>query len=590
MRIVVAIAAVFGALWSYGQCDVLVWSDEFDQNQVNPENWTYDLGDGCPSLCGWGNGELQSYTSDANNVFIDNGVLNIRAVYNPGGNPEYTSTRMVTRGLQSFKSGKIEANIKMPSGQGLWPAFWLLPETREYGGWPLSGEIDVTEIAGGSPQTNHGTIHYGSKWPSNQYTGNQVSINESLADDFHTYAVEWDQNEIRWYLDDQLFSVKTKADLGTFPWRFDQEFHILLNLAIGGWFPGFPDATTEFPATMQVDYVRVYHSPELSIVSGEPYAFLNDAMDYHVNETPGATYTWTANGGQIVSGQGTNEVNVQWDTPGEGTITATVSVGECAHDVTKEVLVGDQCGVVISDFEEHFGAHWSSVMGNYNTDPVPTPNDVNPSSQAGRWQREGTGQDFITFTLDGMPDATPVGNGERTIAMKWFCNAPEGTMIELRLQNEAQAGGSTVAGTYMTFQAVTSEPYEWEQLYFSPIGNASTLVDPTDINRMQLRILGGQQLAYTFYFDDITILDQECVVVGVEEEAFANLQVGVANGDLNILNLPPSTVEVFNSQGQLLLSEKTNGNNFSEQVGSERVLLIRISNEYGVKTYKRVNL
>ncbi|MGB1031773.1 MAG: glycoside hydrolase family 16 protein, partial [Flavobacteriales bacterium] len=149
------------------QCDVLVWEDNFDGTTLNTDFWNYDLGNGCPDLCGWGNNEPQIYTDDASNVKVEDGYLKLIGVHSPGGDPEYTSGKITTKNKITAHSGRFEARIKMPVGQGMWPAFWLLPNDKEYGRWPLSGEIDITEMVGYSPNTTHGTIHYGGSWPFN---------------------------------------------------------------------------------------------------------------------------------------------------------------------------------------------------------------------------------------------------------------------------------------------------------------------------------------------------------------------------------------------------------------------------------------
>ena len=569
------------------QCDQLVWSDEFDGTSLNLDNWGFDLGDGCPELCGWGNAELQYYTDQPENIFVQDGALHIRAQYDEFAQYPHTSARIVTRDHHVFKSGKIEARIKMPEGQGFWPAFWMLPEDTEYGVWPLSGEIDITEVVGGNPFENHGTIHYGAKWPFNLYTGNVVALNQSLADDFHTYAVEWDENEIRWYLDGNQFSVKTKADLGTFPWPFDQDFHIIMNLAVGGWFPGWPDDTTVYPGELTVDYVRVYQRPDLAIISGENYAFQGDPLSYRTTNLENTSYNWTVNGGEITSGQGTEEVEVVWNEAGTGTISVSIDNGVCPATVSQNVKVGDECSLLLSDFENENGVHWSWVQGSYGFDPTPSPNTVNPSATAGRWTREGESSDRIQFTIQGIEDATPFGNEERAFAVKTFSNAPAGTLLEIRLQNEGQTGGSITGGTYMTYQATTTVSYEWEQLYFEPVSFPNPQVAPTDINQMQLRMLSTQQLGYVVYMDDISIIDVDCIPSSVEEIA-AQIE-GSLIVDENLLTLQNSNaerIEVYSVNGKRIAGERINGSNWSVVLPASGVYVVKLYGADNVRVEK----
>ena len=240
----------------------LVWSDEFNAARLDPEAWYFESGDGSQyGIPGWGNKELQWYLPDS--AELRNGTLAITARKESQNGKSYTSARINTRDRFAFRHGRIEARIRMPKGQGLWPAFWLLPQDNAYGTWAASGEIDIVEATnpgatGGN--TIYGTLHYGGQFPNNVLSGEQYGVATDVTADFHTYVLEWDQAEIRWYVDSILFAVRNTwfTTAAPFPAPFDQRFYILLNLAVGGNFPGPPDASTVFPVTMEVDYVRVY--------------------------------------------------------------------------------------------------------------------------------------------------------------------------------------------------------------------------------------------------------------------------------------------------------------------------------------------
>ena len=249
-------AALTGAATAQYQ---LVWEDRFDGNALDPAKWEPMIGTGCPNLCGWGNNELQYYRAE--NATVSNGTLKITARQQNFGGAAYTSARLRTAGLAAFRYGRFEMRAKMPAGQGLWPAFWMLPEDNLYGGWAASGEIDVMEFLGHDIGRVYGTLHFGGSFPSNTSSGGSYVVpGGNLTDDFHVYAVEWEPNEMRWYLDGQLYSVKNSwwSAGGPFPAPFDQRFHLLLNLAVGGNWPGSPNASTPFPSTLEVDYVRVF--------------------------------------------------------------------------------------------------------------------------------------------------------------------------------------------------------------------------------------------------------------------------------------------------------------------------------------------
>lgn len=240
----------------------LVWSDEFDASQLDPEVWFFERGDGSQyGIPGWGNNELQYYLEDS--ARLENGLLVITAREEDVGGKRFTSARINTRDRFAFRYGRVEARMRLPGGQGLWPAFWLLPQDDVYGGWAASGEIDIMEAVnlGGAGGNNvHGTIHFGGAWPDNQFTGSSYLVSTDATAEFHTYALEWDPNELRWYVDDVLFAMQNAWSTtgGPYPAPFDQPFYLLLNVAVGGNFPGAPDSTTAFPATLEVDWVRVY--------------------------------------------------------------------------------------------------------------------------------------------------------------------------------------------------------------------------------------------------------------------------------------------------------------------------------------------
>lgn len=235
----------------------LVWSDEFSDTKLDTTAWTYEVnGDG------GGNNELQYYTDFKTNSWVRNGLFHIKAIEEAYKGKPYTSARIITKHKKGYTYGRFDIRAKTPTQQGVWPAIWMLPVNEEYGGWPKSGEIDIFESIGNKPTTVYGTLHYGPAWPKNKHTGGNVNTERDLEDEFHVYSVEWEPEEIRWYIDDVLFSIKTKKDLAPYPWPFDKEFFIILNLAIGGEWPGPPDGTTVFPKYMFVDYVRVYEKAE----------------------------------------------------------------------------------------------------------------------------------------------------------------------------------------------------------------------------------------------------------------------------------------------------------------------------------------
>lgn len=242
-----------------GQGWELVWSDEFDGEALDPSNWTYELGG-----WGWGNGEAQFYTDRPENARVENGLLVIEARQEKYEDKYYTSARLVTQGLQEFQYGRIEARMKVPPGAGLWPAFWMLgsdfsrnPDDPFDSNWPQAGEVDIMEYLGREPDLVMGTVH----GPGYSGAGGLTKWNRQdfpIADEFHTYAIEWKEDEITWFFDGEPYYTLTPEVVGDREWVFNKAYFLLLNLAVGGQFAGTIALDTQFPANLYVDYVRVY--------------------------------------------------------------------------------------------------------------------------------------------------------------------------------------------------------------------------------------------------------------------------------------------------------------------------------------------
>jgi beta-glucanase (GH16 family) len=283
----------------------LVWSDEFDGADIDNTRWSLEV-----NCDGGGNDEQQCYTDSSDNAFVENGLLNIVAMAADSGSVlPYTSARLRTLNKGDWTYGRFEIRAKLPAGQGSWPAIWMLPTDWVYGGWAASGEIDIMEAVNLKTQSDapgaqagelesrvHGTLHYGKEWPNNVYSGASYQFEQGInpADDFHRYALEWDDGEIRWYVDDVHYA--TQRDSGWYSQYvedgslvngsgsapFNQKFHMLLNLAVGGNWPANVNDTgidpSVFPQSMLVDYVRVYECP-VDPVGGSGCATLGDGAE-----------------------------------------------------------------------------------------------------------------------------------------------------------------------------------------------------------------------------------------------------------------------------------------------------------------------
>ena len=266
----------------------LVWSDEFNGKEIEKAKWDFDVGNGFYDynanqwVRGWGNDELQYYTRKPDNAFVKDGKLHIRALKESHDGFGYTSARLKSRkkdgsALFNQKYGRFDFRAKLPTGRGVWPALWMLPQEDKYGGWASSGEIDIMEARGQEPTKVLGTLHFGNRWPENTHVSKDYVLPKGgTIADFHVYTLEWEPGEIRWLVDGQQYAAQSfwwssskagggkgvkpakEADLNPWPAPFDQPFYVVMNVAVGGKFLGNPDKTTVFPVEMVVDYVRAY--------------------------------------------------------------------------------------------------------------------------------------------------------------------------------------------------------------------------------------------------------------------------------------------------------------------------------------------
>ena len=512
-----------------GGCEVLVWAEEFDGAGLNFNHWEVQTGTGAQfGLNGWGNNELQYYTGLPDNLEVSDGLLRIAARDVGFGNMDYTSARIRSAGLVAFAAGRIEARVRVPKGQGIWPAFWMLPEENRFGGWAVSGEIDIMEVVGHEPWRAHGTIHHGGSYPCNSFTGQSID-GPDLSLDFHLYTIEWEENEIRWYLDGVQYAVQTPQTTGRF-WPFIRPFHLLLNVAVGGNWPGSPDGSTVFPQTMEVDYVRVYQSEQLGMVTGRRVVQAGaEAEAYQATAWPGATYTWSVTGGTVVWGEGTSEIAVQWDGGvASGSVVCTATSGDCSASwsVPVQVILPDDgvCTWQMAGFEAAVpdAASWScgagsiSVVNNTNITPF------NPSARCLQYVRSGDPADRVSFATDAVSDATAFSSGSLVAAIDVFTNAPIGTEIRLALERQGLAQPTTNTGRHSLYTAETTAQYAWQTLYFTYLGSPDPNLASTAINQVTLIPDPGGPWVTSYFFDNLRIVDAACVPVGVAEPGDAS--------------------------------------------------------------------
>ena len=394
----------------------MVWSDEFDGEAINTQNWTHEV-----NCAGGGNQEKQCYTDSAENSFIQDGMLNLVALpAEEGAALPFTSARMITRYKADFKYGRIEMRAKVPSGQGSWPAFWMMPTDEEYGEWPRSGEIDIFEsvnlgVAGadGNVESNiHGTLHYGKSWPNNSSSGKAYSLADGVnpADDFHTYAIEWQEGEIRWYMDGYLYATQRQSKVrynskdeavglahkGWFTEYFDQvsgelethwdtapfdkDFYLILNFAVGGDWPenvnnlGVDATAFHADNKFEVDYVRVYQcQSDLETGKGcetvrPGYDSFDDALVEGKAPVPLPPSDGVAK--NIAIFDGSLEANwTAWDCCG-GTTPAIIADADKGDVV--QFNINDNNGTVLgfSTRDGHFPADFTGVSAPFDASPL----------------------------------------------------------------------------------------------------------------------------------------------------------------------------------------------------------------------------
>ena len=486
------------------------------EESLDQNNWTHQIGDGCPDLCGWGNNELQFYQSQ--NATVGDGTLKITARQESVGGKSYTSSRIRSLNKGEFTFGRFEARIKLPTGQGLWPAFWMLSSQEPYGGWPQSGEIDIMELVGNEPETVHGTIHYGPPWPNNRSIGTSYDLIEGIFnDEFHTFSIEWNQNQIKWFVDDYLYATIGRGAVIPDRWPFDHDFHFLLNVAVGGNWPGNPNSATEFPQVMEVDYVRVYNETNFPYLSGDRIVSNKaEGEIYELSNLPDdATIEWTVpEGASIVSGQGSGEIVIDWGELG-GTILANVSSSCISKEYQMEVVVEPafQKSESLENFDEEAQVELTFSDGTMSEIANPMPNDLNPSDLVGNYVRnESAIFDVLVYNGNAIQNAAEFIDGEKKFYIDILTDAPAGTTILLQLENQLRSMNDFPIGRNSRFEAFTSKQNEWERLEFSFVDQPDGATSNFTIDQLVFLFAPNTQSSNTYTIDNFDIYAPQTVV------------------------------------------------------------------------------
>ncbi len=504
----IALLLLSGAA-SAQQCpaNVPVFADEFNGTALDLAKWEVMVGDGCSyGLCGWGNNELQSY--QAANATVANGLLTITAKKERIGSKNFTSARLRTLNLGGqWQHGRFEARIKTVTGRGLWPAFWMLPNTTV--AWPISGEIDIQESTGQRAMFNYGTIHYGPSNSAHQQLSTPVYTQPgTLADDFHVYAVEWTSNRISWFIDNVLYATRTPADMANpADWTFENyAYYLILNLAVGGNLGGTVDATA-LPQSLQVDYVRVYGTPQPSF-TGSLIAQPNAAATYALANPAGsgASYAWISPTGQTSN---SNSLTVNWGTTG-GPVVVTVSDSCGTYTRTLNVAVAPVLAnaATLDDFELKRSLTYTTVSGTLiQAAANPAPNIVNGSAVVASYVRNATQvYDVISAATAAIPDASSWLKGTRAFYMDVYTDAPVGTTFLVQLENGSVATPSNFpAGRHSKYIATTSVRNAWQRLKFLLQDRIDDATSDAAVNQIVLLLAPNSLTGNTYYLDNLSI-------------------------------------------------------------------------------------
>jgi beta-glucanase (GH16 family) len=464
----------------------LVWSDEFTQadgTAPDSSKWTHDLGGG-----GWGNSELQYYTNSTNNARIENNELIIEVREENVGGYGYTSARLKTQGKFEQAYGRFEARIKVPSGQGLWPAFWTLGNDISIVGWPDCGEIDIMEFVGRLPNEIFGTIH-GPGYSGGNSFGSIHNFGQPVANDYHTYVVEWEPNEIRWYVDDIHYHTANPADVAPNDFPFDHPFFMLLNVAVGGNFGGPIGSNVTFPKQMLVDYVRVYEETGPIILN--PEQLENNGLELN------SLSSWTP-----------------YSPPGG------------ANDP----------GVYI---ESTSNTYWNG--GNGGGDPVQT--------HSGTYVAKVFGDYNGIENFNGFFQDHPASPGSRWTASGWALSHPQDLLsgnAESWIEVSFRDSNDDVIGLYRSqiLKAGTFPPNQWIDLQvtnqydpstFAILGNVPEMIAPIGTTTVRYQTVFRQILwdEGSMYFDDLSLIQLSEIAEGLLKISGDSSQV-ILNFDTSI--------------------------------------------------------
>ena len=531
-------------------CKNLIWSDEF----TNPgapaaDKWDYDTGGG-----GWGNNELQTYTNNRTNSYVENGKLYIKAVKVNGN---WTSSRLVSRQKGDWLYGRIEVKAKLPSGKGTWPAIWMLPTDWVYGNWPSSGEIDIMEHVGYDPGVVHGTAHTEAYYHSiGTQKGASITVSDAISN-FHVYSIEWDAEKIRWFMDDQLYFTFNNEHKTYKEWPFDKRFHLLLNIAIGGnWggAQGIDPNLTE--AVMEVEYVRVYQSAlPKPVVTGPTTAANAQDVTFRVQPVEDANYRWILpEGVTVVSGTGTNQITVKWNNmPGDIQLemsNACETVSSAIFHVG--VLSKPESPLSILPKNENQEIWWKAVPGPNNTLILgANNNELNVNFQV----TSPTQNPHIRYDFENVTDLSELA--EMVFELKTDpANKPSNMRIDLVDTN----GNVNLSQLFKIESFAADDQFHAYSFVFSEGTNGSFLMGKIAQIRIYINYgVLGKAGSGTFSLKNLKMQTPNATGTGtIRSKPFFKVYPNPASDFIHVYSEEEiQSLQLYHISGQLIRSEKT---------------------------------
>ena len=518
------------------QCMQMVWHDEFSGTAVDTTQWKFILGDGCPSQCGFGNSELENYR--AQNATVTGGNLVITTKYEttttPTGNTrQYSSAKLESKvpslsKLQTFKYGRIEANMQLPSAGGVWPAFWMMPDPSS---WPSTGEIDIMEGKNKNPTYITGTAIGGTSGKP-FFMSRRSPTTVDLSQGFHQYALEWGPDYLRFYVDNVLYNTVTPQTTpgGLFPFN-DSRFYLILNAAVGGPNTGYTGKVAptpaDYPVQTLVDYVRVYSGTYNYGVIGDAAVYQNEQYkNYRIAPLAGATYTWTVPAGAtIVSGQGTSTISVNWGTMA-GNVAVTLAASGCpTNTYSKAVTLSAPLVVdkVYEDFEANRFLTYSSYSGTFDQAAAnPAPAAPNTSATVGKYVRNPIQYDVINVRNLTVSNANDFVAGRKKVYLDVYSSAQVGSRVTMQFENSAVTTASNYpTGRHSAYKAFTSKQNAWETLEFDYEKTVDANTSIFAVDNVVFMVEPGLYTSSTYYLDNLVVKTQPTPPV-VETDVLEN--------------------------------------------------------------------